>query len=193
MVEPIDREVPEEIFNLFLKGYIHYAKEGYQETGDTRYLLRLFRLCYEGKEPQLPEVMDWLAKALIQFENNNGTDDLNKLLGLNSPGRGKQNSIAMANLRSRQHLHLGVMDLLIYLFGVSITAAAEGVWARESAAERPVSDASWLEQQYRRNWKEIKIEHPSSIDCYPWKDRPEEVRKFLESFPEEWRARYVLK
>ncbi len=194
MSETIEHEWSKEHLDLFFKFCINEHQRDYQETGDVRHLLRLFRLCYEYKEPQLPEVLDWLAKALIQFEDNNGTGDLNKLLGLNAPGKGKLNSIASAALKARQNHHLELMNLLICLFDVSIAAAAEGVWLRETVADRPVSNTDWLDQQYRRYWKKkVAKENLSPMDIYPWRDRPEKVKEFLESFPEDWRRRHVLK
>lgn len=163
----------------------------YKETGNPMHLLDLFRVCHENRIYPPTEVMDWIGSALIQFMKSEGHEDIAKLLGIKSPGPGKKNPLEKRNKEGLASLHESVMRMLLYFFPITITAAAEGLYERETVAGRPVPDASWLEEQYRKKWKKRFDENDPYITIH--REKPDELSKFLASFPESWRARHGLK
>lgn len=163
----------------------------YKETGDPLHMLDLFRMCHENRIYPPAEVMDWIGGALIQFINSEGHEDIANLLGIKSPGPGKKNPLQERNKKGLAYLHGSVMHMLLYFFPITITAAAEGLFEREVAAGRPVSEVSWLEEQYRKKWKKHFDDDDPAITIY--KEKPDKLSKFLASFPKSWRARYGLK
>jgi len=163
----------------------------YKETGDPLHMLDLFKICHENRIYPPTEVMNWIGDALIKFINSEGREDIAKLLGIKSPGPGKRSPLKNRNREGMAYLHGSVMHMLVYFFSITITAAAEGLYERESAAGRPVPDISWLEEQYRKKWNKLFNDNDPSITIYD--ENPDKLSEFLASFPENWRARYRLK
>lgn len=163
----------------------------YKETGDPMHLLDLFKMCHENRIYPPTEVMDWIGSALIQFIKSEGHEDIANLLGIKAPGPGKKNPLQKRNKEGLAHLHGSVMHILLYFFRITITAAAEGLYEREVAAGRPVPEVSWLDEQYRKKWKKNFDENDPFIEIYI--EKPDELSKFLASFPDNWRSRYGLK
>lgn len=170
--------------------FIPYLMQ-YKETSDPLHMLDLFKICHENRIYPPTEVMNWIGDALIKFMNSEGREDIAKLLGIKSLGPGKRSPLANRNREGMAYLHGSVMHMLVYFFSVSITAAAEGLYERESAAGRPVPDVSWLEEQYRKKWNKRFDDDDQWITIHD--KNPDELSKFLASFPENWRTRYGLK
>lgn len=163
----------------------------YKETGDPLHMLDLFKICHENRIYPPTEVMNWIGDALIKFMNSEGREDIAKLLGIKSPGPGKKSPLENRNREGMASFHGSVMHILVNFFSITITAAAEGLYERESAAGRPVPDISWLEEQYRKKWNKLFNDNDPSITIYD--ENPDKLSEFLASFPENWRARYGLK
>ncbi|MDS4058646.1 MAG: hypothetical protein RKP73_08740 [Candidatus Contendobacter sp.] len=183
----VGTEEHQKFFAIWFAPYLKW----YKETGDPLYMLDLFRMCHENRIYPPTEVMDWIGDALIKFINSEGHEDIADLLGLKSPGPGKKNPLQNRNKKSLAYLHESVMHMLLYFFPITITAAAEGLYERETVAGRPVPDVSWLEEQYRKKWKKRFDENDPSITIH--KEKPDELSKFLASFTKSWRTRYGLK
>lgn len=164
---------------------IESAIQRYRETGDSVALRWIFQQCHDNRVYPPPEVMDWLAKGILQDDPN----EISAQLGLKAE-RGKENPIKKAERTGRDETLALAIYYLCRHAKISVAAAADGVYLRELKAGREVSSASWLEAQYRHRWKKHFATDPP-YDLYS--DRPDWLPKFLDSFPLEWRQQHGLK
>jgi hypothetical protein len=164
--------------------YINMVMENHPEDPVT--FREIFGDCHANRVYPPPEIMDWLARAILQEEPK----EIQALLGLKAPSRGREDPIRERRRVNRDYDHAVWVFWLSHFAGVSVQNAAEGVYERCLQEKRDVADPSWIEDQYRRKWKKKFIEDPPLI---PFDTRPDLLPRFLAMFPKDWLKRVGLK
>lgn len=179
----VDGEI--EVFDQFL-AFIYSEIRDYRENGDPVVLYNIFKQCHDNRVYPPVEIMDWLANAVLQ-------DDPNKIpvrLGLKPQAPGHKNPVDVSRRRWMNDYYATLIWTLCHFAGISISAAAEGIYLREFNAGCEVPAASWMEDQYRRRWKKHYTADPL-LGLY--ENHPDLLQAFISSFPRDWQERYVLK
>ncbi len=156
----------------------------FERTGSPISAIESLIMCDAAGVYPPVSILKWLANALHEFNKSDGKADLKKLLSIaGSRGRenayGKERRINESNRRARQ------LHCLVCVFGISIDKAANMVWARETEECRSPPEASWIEEEYRKKWKEeLKTEYEKYFSEYPPSENKERWNEFLHSFPD---------
>ena len=150
----------------------------FKEDGDPVSAIQVLIACEAAKVYPPTSVLKWLADAFYKFDRAAGKADLRKLLGLAAEGRGKADTYASRISSNERYDRAYNVHLLHTHFRYSIEKAAEMVEAREKDFEGVATAASWIEEDYKKNYRKKFLEEgePEFPDGF-WES-------YLESFPE---------
>jgi hypothetical protein len=167
----------------FMRDFFCDGKARQFADGDLVAGLECFVNCLdEGIQPP-DEVLRWIQGGIREYLSTDGKADIAGALGLKRKGEmGRGTIITRRKTSALSYYYASVMNILIHGLGASIAEAAEMVAARDASNGRGAPSSSWLEEQYRKEWKPKKIGGLNeTLDRF---DTDDKKTSFLGTFPE---------